>query len=56
LLPLAPLTALLVVQVSPYQALRSAVHRVVAVVAGVLLAVARADLARFTWWSLGLAR
>ncbi len=51
---LAPLTALLVVQVSLYQTLRSAVHRVVAVVAGVLLAVALADLAGFTWWSLGI--
>ena len=29
-------------------------HRVVAVVAGVLLAVALADLAGFTWWSLGI--
>ena len=51
---LAPLTALLVVQVSLYQTLRSAVHRVVAVVAGVLLAVALADLAGFTWCSLGI--
>ena len=33
---LAPLTALLVVQVSLYQTLRSAVHRVAAVVTGVL--------------------
>ena len=51
---LAPLTALLVVQVSLYQTLRSAVHRVAAVVTGVLLAIALADLAGFTWWSLGL--
>jgi Aromatic acid exporter family member 1 len=51
---LAPLTALLVVQVSLYQTLRSAAHRVAAVVIGVLLAIALADLAGFTWWSLGL--
>ena len=51
---LAPLTALLVVQVSLYQTLRSAAHRVAAVVTGVLLAIALADLAGFTWWSLGL--
>src|SRR6267378_1237223 len=43
-----------VVQVSLYQTLRSAVHRVAAVVTGVLLAIALADLAGFTWWSLGL--
>src|SRR5271167_2737073 len=36
---LAPLTALLVVQVSIYQTLRSAVRRVASVVAGVLLAL-----------------
>jgi hypothetical protein len=36
------------------RALRSAVHRVAAVVTGVLLAIALADLAGFTWWSLGL--
>ena len=42
---LAPLTALLVVQVSLYQTLRSAVHRVAAVVTGVLLVIALADLA-----------
>src|SRR5690349_15094454 len=48
---LAPLTALLVVQVSLYQTLRSAAHRVAAVVTGVLLAIALADLAGFTWWS-----
>src|ERR1700719_4306764 len=42
---LAPLTALLVVQVSLYQTLRSAVRRVAAVVTGVLLAIALADLA-----------
>jgi uncharacterized membrane protein YgaE (UPF0421/DUF939 family) len=51
---LAPLTALLVVQVSVYQTLRSAVRRVAAVVVGVLLAVALSAWVGFTWWSLGL--
>src|SRR6266851_2451295 len=51
---LAPLTALLVVQVSLYQTLRSAVRRVAAVVAGVLLAVGLSAWVGFTWWSLGI--
>ncbi len=51
---LAPLTALLVAQVSLYQTLRNAITRVAAVVAGVLLAVGLAALVGFTWWSLGI--
>ena len=51
---LAPLTALLVVQVSLYQTLRSAVRRVASVVAGVLLAVGLSAWVGFTWWSLGI--
>jgi hypothetical protein len=51
---IAPLTALLVVQVSVYQTLRSAVRRVTAVVVGVLLAVALSVWVGFTLWSLGL--
>jgi Aromatic acid exporter family member 1 len=51
---LAPLTALLVAQVSLYQTLRSAARRVAAVVAGVLLAVALSAWVGFTWWSLGI--
>ncbi len=51
---LAPLTALLVAQVTLYQTLFSAVRRVGAVVAGVLLAVGLSALVGFTWWSLGL--
>ena len=51
---LAPLTALLVLQVSVYQTLRSAVRRITAVVVGVLLAVALSVGVGFTWWSLGL--
>jgi len=51
---IAPLTALLVVQVSLYQTLRRAVRRVAAVVAGVLLAVGLSAWVGFTWWSLGI--
>jgi Aromatic acid exporter family member 1 len=51
---LAPLTALLVAQVSLYQTLRSAVTKVASVVAGVLLAVGLSAAVGFTWWSLGL--
>ena len=51
---IAPLTALLVAQVSLYQTLRSAVRRVAAVVAGVLLAVGLSAWIGFTWWSLGI--
>ena len=52
---LAPLTALLVVQVSIYQRLRSAVRRVASVVAGVLLALGLSAWVGFNWWSLGVA-
>ncbi len=51
---LAPLTALLVAQVSLYQTLRSALRRVSSVVAGVLVAVALSALVGFTWWTLGI--
>lgn len=49
---LAPLTALLVVQVSLYQTLTSALTKVAAVVSGVLLAILLADTIGFTWWTL----
>jgi len=51
---LAPLTALLVVQVTWYQTLRSACQRVVSVVAGVVVAVGFAVCAGFSWWSLAV--
>ena len=51
---LAPLTALLVVQVTPVSLLASGFDRVVSVVAGVLLAIAFAAVVPLTWWSLGL--
>ena len=51
---LAPLTAVLVVQATAYQTVRSAFQRVVSVVAGVLVALAFATAVGLTWWSLGL--
>ena len=51
---LAPLTALLVLQVSIYQTLRSAVRRVASVVIGVLIALGLSVWIGFTWWSLGI--
>ncbi len=51
---LAPLTAMLVVQVTPVSLLASGLDRVVAVVAGVAVAVAFAEMFPLEWWSLGL--
>ncbi len=51
---LAPLTAMLVVQVTPVSLLASGLDRVVAVVAGVAVAVAFAAVVPLEWWSLGL--
>ena len=51
---LAPLTAMLVVQVTPMSLLASGVDRVVAVVAGVSLAIGFAAVVPLVWWSLGL--
>jgi uncharacterized membrane protein YccC len=51
---LAPLTAMLVVQVTPVSLLASGVDRVVAVVTGVFLAVGFAAILPLEWWSLGL--
>jgi hypothetical protein len=51
---LAPLTAVLVVQATAYQTVRSAVQRVVSVTAGVLVALAFSAAVGLTWWSLGL--
>jgi uncharacterized membrane protein YccC len=51
---LAPLTAMLVVQVTPLSLLASGLDRVVAVVAGVALAVAFAAVVPLEWWSLGV--
>jgi uncharacterized membrane protein YgaE (UPF0421/DUF939 family) len=51
---LAPLTAVLVLQVSIFQTLFSALRRVCAVVAGVLIALGLSRWVGLTWWSLGL--
>lgn len=51
---LAPLTALLVVQVTLFSIVRSSAQRVVSVVLGVVVAVAFSDVVGLTWWSLGL--
>ena len=51
---LAPLTAMLVVQVTPISLLASGLDRVVAVVAGVALAVGFAAVVPLEWWSLGV--
>ena len=50
----APLTALLVVQVTLYSTLTTGVRRVISVVAGVLLAVGFSAVVGLSWWSLGL--
>ncbi|MFH8619486.1 aromatic acid exporter family protein [Streptomyces sp. NPDC017979] len=50
----APLTALLVVQVTLYSTLTTGVRRVNAVVAGVLIASAFSLWVGLSWWSLGL--
>ena len=51
---LAPLTAMLVVQVTPLSLIASGLDRVVAVVAGVALAVGFAAVVPLEWWSLGV--
>jgi uncharacterized membrane protein YgaE (UPF0421/DUF939 family) len=51
---LAPLTALLVVQVTLYSTLTTGLRRVGSVVAGVIVAVAFSVLVGLSWWSLGL--
>ncbi|WSB38462.1 aromatic acid exporter family protein [Streptomyces scopuliridis] len=50
----APLTALLVVQVTLYSTLTTGIRRVNSVVAGVLVASGFSVLVGLTWWSLGL--
>jgi uncharacterized membrane protein YgaE (UPF0421/DUF939 family) len=49
---LAPLTALLVVQVSLYQTVTTALTKIAAVVIGVLFALLLSDTLGFTWWTL----
>src|SRR4029078_10508976 len=51
---LAPLTAMLVVQVTPISLLASGLDRVIAVVAGVAIAGGFAAVVPLEWWSLGV--
>jgi hypothetical protein len=51
---LAPLTAILVVQVTVYQTVAEGLQRVLSVLTGVLLAVGLATVVGLSWWSLGV--
>jgi Aromatic acid exporter family member 1 len=51
---LAPLTALLVLQASLYQTIRSGIRKVASVAAGVLIAVGVSEVIGFSWWQLAL--
>lgn len=51
---LAPLTALLVVQVTLYSTLTAGVRRIASVVAGVVVAVLFSELVELSWWSLAV--
>jgi hypothetical protein len=51
---LAPLTALLVLQASLYQTIRSAIRKVLSVTVGVLVAVGVAEFIGFSWWQLAV--
>jgi hypothetical protein len=50
---LAPLTALLVVQLTMYETVEHGLERILSVVAGVLVAIGVATFVGLTWWSLG---
>jgi hypothetical protein len=52
---LAPLTALLVAQLTIFETVKSGIERVGSVVAGVLVAVGLSHFVGLTWWSLGIA-
>jgi hypothetical protein len=51
---LAPLTALLVVQLTPVSLLASGIDRVISVVAGVSVAAVFSAAVQLTWWSLAI--
>ena len=51
---LAPLTAMLVVQVTPWSLLAAGLDRVVAVIVGVSVAIGISEWVGLTWWSLGV--
>ena len=50
---LAPLTALLVVQLTMYETVRQGWERILSVLAGVLVAIGLASVVGLNWWSLG---
>src|SRR3954447_23845654 len=50
---LAPLTALLVVQLTVYESVAQGIQRIFSVLAGVLVAVGIATFVGLSWWSLG---
>ena len=50
---LAPLTALLVVQLTVYETVAQGIQRILSVLAGVLVALGIATFVGLTWWSLG---
>jgi hypothetical protein len=50
---LAPLTALLIVQITFVSTIQDSFRRILSVVAGVVLAVLFSDTLGFSWWSLG---
>jgi uncharacterized membrane protein YccC len=50
---LAPLTALLVVQLTVYDTVAQGIQRILSVLAGVLVAVGIATFVGLSWWSLG---
>jgi len=51
---LAPLTALLVAQITVFETIKSGLERVGSVVAGVLVAVLLSKVVGLTWWSLAI--
>ena len=51
---LAPLTALLVLQASLYQTIRSGIRKVISVTVGVLVAVGVSEFIGFSWWQLAM--
>jgi hypothetical protein len=51
---LAPLTALLVLQASLFQTIRSAIRKVLSVTVGVLVAIGVAEFIGFSWWQLAV--
>src|SRR4029453_12142599 len=50
---LAPLTALLVVQLTVYETVAQGIQRIFSVLSGVLVAVGIATFVGLSWWSLG---